>query len=676
MASVALGSGAWRRIPGEAVAALLFVFSLSFPLLSQSTWNTVGPSGGDARAFAAVPSDSHHLYLGSTVGWLYESRDGGASWHHLAKLDASDDLVLDHIVVDPRSSSTLYVAAWKLESTGGGLWISHDGGHTFHEVEALHGQSIRAFAAAPSNPNILFAGSLDGVFRSTDAGVSWTLISPAGSKEIHEVESLAVDPSNPRIVYAGTWHLPWKTFDGGKHWTNIKDGVIDDSDVFSIIVDPAKPAIVYASACSGIYKSLNGGSLFKKIQGIPATARRTRVLKQNPSNREIVYAGTTEGLYRTVDGGRSFKRLTGPDVIVNDVFIDPSNAKHVLLATDRGGVQLSDDSAATFTVSNRGISGRKVESLLIDRTHPEMLYAGVVNDKSYGGVFVSDDSGAEWRHMQKGLEDRDVFALAQSPEGELLAGTSDGLFAFVSGEDASKKPAWQPRSIIQNNITKTATVITRKGQTANIEKTVADKPRTLTGRVSSLDLNGEVWLAAGADGLFTSRDKGATWQGGFVYGQGDYTGVAAHGKEQAAIRGRLLLLSSDAGQSWHARPVPDMLTVIHRVAFSADGTLWLGAREGIFLTRDLGKTWLWIERLPFRDITDLSYDAVTNRILATSRASDFIYSIDPVRLSWNWWRTGYKLNLVRMARGKVVAATLFDGVVVEPDSAAPSVGLP
>ena len=78
---------------------------------------------------------------------------------------------------------------------------------------------------------------------------------PPGSREIHEVESLAVDPANPDIVYAGTWHLPWKTTDGGKNWHNIKQGMIDDSDVFSIILDPEKPSTIFLSACSGIYKS-------------------------------------------------------------------------------------------------------------------------------------------------------------------------------------------------------------------------------------------------------------------------------------------------------------------------------------------------------------------------------------------------------------------------------------
>ena len=62
---------------------------------------------------------------------------------------------------------------------------------------------------------------------------------------------------------------------------------------------------------------------------------------QDPVNAATVYAGTTEGLYQTTNGGATWQRLTGPDVIVNDVYVDPTNDKHVLLATDRSGVLLS-----------------------------------------------------------------------------------------------------------------------------------------------------------------------------------------------------------------------------------------------------------------------------------------------------------------------------------------------
>jgi len=632
----------------------------------------VGPAGGDARSFAAVPGQPGHLYLGSTNSWIYESADGGASWQRLAKLDTTEDLVLDHILVDTSNPTVIYVAAWKLGDTGGGLWVSRDGGRSWSELMGLHGQSIRSFTQAPSDPGIFYAGTLQGVFRSEDSGATWKQISPPGSSEIHEVQSLAVDPKNPQIVYAGTWHLPWKTEDGGTHWQSIKKGLIVDSDVFSIIVDPDKPRDVFLSACSGIYKSESAGQLFRKIQGIPNEARRTRVLAQDPRDRKIVYAGTTEGLYKTLDGGRTFRRMTGANVIVNDVYIDPRDAQHVLLATDRSGVLSSSDAAASFSASNTGFSERKVEALLIDRNHPARVYAGVVNDKEYGGAFVSRNGGASWDHIGDGLAGLDVYALAQSPDGTILAGTSQGIFALgdASATDAKDDPppAWKPMNTIANTIVKAA-VERLHGKRIDIEKRVKEKPRQLDGRISSLDLSGEAWVAAGADGLFTSRDRGATWQGGPVMGADDFLSVAAHEKTFAAARPNGVVLSRDGGESWFPMPIPLMLTRIHRVSFSTDGTLWLGAREGVFFTHDLGKSWQWIERLPFRDVDDLWYDADLNKVLVSSRASDQIFSIDPKTLGWKWWRTGYDISLVRASGQRLVVASLLDGVLLEPQAA-------
>ncbi len=645
------------------VLALAFL-SLPFSTSAQAPWSTVGPDGGDVRSFAADPANPSHLYLGTTTSWIYDSEDGGSSWHRLAKLDSDDSLVVDHLLVDSANPRRVFAAVWSLAHVGGGLWMSDDGGRTWQESKGLHGQSIRAFAQAGSNPALLFAGTLEGVFRSDNSGGSWTLISPPGSREIHEVESLAIDPHDPDIIYAGTWHLPWKTMDGGKTWHNIKQGVIDDSDVFSVIIDPQKPRTIYASACSGIYKSLNGGELFRKIQGIPATARRTRVLRQDPANREIVYAGTTEGLYRTTDGGKTFKRITGPNVIVNDVYIDPSNPQRVLLATDRSGVLMSRDGAATFTPANTGVSERKVEALLVDHSNPMRIYAGIVNDKAYGGLFVSNDGGVQWKQLADGLDGRDVFALAQAPDGTLLAGTNDGIFAL--DPDAT---AWRHRNVILNTRLKTATETVR-GTRVNIEKSVKDRPYLMDGRVFAIDLSGDTWLASTTGGIYTSRDKGATWQGGPVMGVTGYLSVTAHDSYMAAARPDAVVVSSDGGQSWWPLGIPTVLTRIHRIAFSPDGTLWLGAREGVYFTRDKGKTWMWVRRFPLVDIDDLYYDAHLGRVLVSSRGSDFVYAINSKTLDWKWWQTGFRLSVVRAVHGRLLAASVDDGVLIEPRSLA------
>jgi photosystem II stability/assembly factor-like uncharacterized protein len=648
----------YSQISASLVLFLALLALYTHSISAQSLWRTVGPDGGDARSLASVPGHPEHLYLGTALSTLYESVNGGTSWKRLARLDPADDLVIAHIIIDRADSSRILVAGWRFDKPEGGLYISHDAGRTWSETPALKNQSVFALVQAPSDPKIFIAGTLEGVFRSSDAGATWTLISPPGNKEIHEVESLAVHPLNPDIIYAGTWHLPWKTSDGGKTWENIKQGVIDDSDVFSIIIDPTSPSVVYASACSGIYKSETAGSLFHKIQGIPATARRTRKLKQDPAHRDTVYAGTTEGLYKTTDGGKTFQRMTGPDVIVNDVWIDPDNPNRILLATDRSGVLASDDAAVTFTASNHGFTARKVEALLVDSGNPAKIYAGVANDKSYGGAFVSTDGGEEWKQIEDGLGGRDVFALSQAQDGTVIAGTNSGIFAL---DQASS--TWAARNTIVNTVAQEVKKVVRGKRVSTVQ--AMEQKLELSSRIYALDLSTDVWVAAAEGGIYTSHDQGATWQGGPVAGSGDYRAVAAHGSTMAAAQANNLAISTDAGQSWMPVSIPTAITRVYRVVFSANGAMWLGTREGVYFSRDQGKNWLWLHRLPMVDVNGLTYDAQQDRILASSRGSDFVYSIDVKSLTWTWQKTGFPLYIVRSAAGHLIAASRTEGVLLE-----------
>ncbi|HUR36946.1 MAG TPA: hypothetical protein VM009_03955, partial [Terriglobales bacterium] len=448
----------FSRVAHKTVMAFLLLMTSS--LLAQQQWVPLGPDGGDVRSFGRDPHASSRILLGTSSGQLFQSLNDGKTWSRYVKLGDGRDLVLDHIVFHPKREGVIYVAAWSVEENTGDIFRSVDNGKTWKPLREMRGKSVRSFDLAPSNPEVMVAGALDGVYRSTDGGERWSLISPPNHADIRNIESVAIDPRNADIIYVGTWHLPWKTTDGGLTWTNIKQGIIDDSDVFSIIIDPVEPSVVYASACSGIYKSESAGALFRKVQGMPFSARRTRVLRQDPENRNIVYAGTTEGLWQTTDAGTTWKRMTKPNIIVNDVLIDPANAKNVLLATDRSGVLASADRGVSFVASNRGFSHRQVSSLLIDQQDSSKIFAGVINDKEFGGVFSSTDGGDTWDQMNSGLEGRDVFTLQQSLKGVLIAGTNRGVFTLDGG---SKLAAWTLRDKVVN-VVETTVKSTAKGK--------------------------------------------------------------------------------------------------------------------------------------------------------------------------------------------------------------------
>jgi photosystem II stability/assembly factor-like uncharacterized protein len=637
---------------------------LSLSLVAQAAhaqvvpWTPVGPDGGDARSLAADPSNPQHLYLGTTNSWLYQSNDGGTSWTTLARLSKTDELILDNVVVDESDPKTLLVGAHVLDHPDGGLFLSHDAGKTWTAVEAMKGQSIRALTQAPSDSRVWIAGTLRGVYRSEDGGVQWSQISPEGSMDIHEVESIAIDPKDPKVIYAGTWHLPWKTTDGGANWHNIKQGLIDDSDVFSIIIDPIVPTVVYTSACSGIYRSDSGGELYKKIQGIPSTARRTRVLMLDPTNRNTVYAGTTEGLYKTLDGGATFKRMTGPDVIVNDVYVDPKNPQHVLLATDRSGVLESDDAAATFKAANTGFSQRQVSSILVDTKTPQTLFAGVVNDKTYGGVFVSHDSGATWAQQSAGLEGRDIFAMSEAADGSVVVGTNAGILRW-SGT------TWQPIGKLVKSQTKT-TYVVHKRKREKVETTVMVPDGQIEGRVSDVNASGSVWYAATVNGVYASSDQGATWEGGAVLGKTEFRSIAADGATVVVAQRTMLASSQDAGKTWQPVSMPATSTWIQAIAVAGNGSLWLGGREGVFYSEDHGQNWSQMTTLPVSDISGLTYDPDLKRVIVTSWGSTWVMAINPSDRTFKFWDAGWRVRHVHSSGGRLLAATPYNGVVMEP----------
>lgn len=643
------------------------VYAQAVPAATQA-WAAIGPDGGDARRFAYDPRDPQRIYLGTTDSWIYESKDGGASWRRLAKLGPQDNLVVDSLAVDRSDPKTLFAGVWVMNHPDGGIYISHDGGHTWKEAPGMDGQAVLSLEQASGNPNELVAGTLRGVYRSLDKGVHWEEISPPGSTEIHEIESIAIDPYDPGIIYAGTWHLPWKTMDGGKNWQSMSKGIWVDSDIFSMIVDPSRPSVMYLSACSGIYRSNNFGNNFVRIEGIPLSAERTRAIRMDPSDRETVYAGTTAGLYKTTDGGKTWQRLTPSDVVVNDVYIDPKNPQHVLLATDRSGVLASEDGGMTFQPSNAGYSQRQVATLLTDVKTPGTMYAGVINDKRFGGVFVTTDYGRKWRQESAGLNGRDVFELAQSADGTLMAGTDNGVFRWNG-------TAWTAANRVGSEAS--ATTVVRNWRERRARYQEDQGPTAIAGRVTSLAAAGNTWYAATNQGVFRSTNDGASWDGpvlgnpdsGFFAGEGAYIAMATQGNTVYAARRAGIMMSTDGGANWERVIFPSGLSAVSALATTPQGALWAGGPQGVFYTSNQGRSWTKLQRLPVVAINSVQWDSKMGRMLVTSSESTLIFAVNPQTQTWKWWNAGWTVHQVAWTGGRLMAASEFSGVVAEPAAA-------
>ncbi len=397
-----------------------------------SDWRVTGPSGGDVRSLVVDPSDPERFYFGTLDGQIYTSTDGARSWRLLVNLNRPR-LFVDHIIVDPRNSKILYVAAHRHKEPGG-FFKSTDGGTTWRESSELHNEALHSLTQSDKNPDLLIAGTFNGIYRSLDAGDSWTALPTQNTPGLVHVESLAIDPRSTNIIYAGTWYLPYKSTDGGQTWRIIKNGIIDDSDIFAINLDPRNPSHIIASACSGIYETNDAGENWHKVQGIPSQSRRTRAILQHPTIPGLVFAGTTEGFWRSAKGGEnnSWMVTTSRQLEINAIAVHPRTPETVYISTNNYGVMVSRDGGRNFVPTNSGFSGRFVNTIVPDREMPNRVYATTINTTTGGGFFfVSKDGGSTWQPSMRNMPPRLIgYALMQDElnPNMIYLGTNLGIY--------------------------------------------------------------------------------------------------------------------------------------------------------------------------------------------------------------------------------------------------------
>jgi photosystem II stability/assembly factor-like uncharacterized protein len=604
--------------------AFLALIALAVSAQGQ-TWRSLGPPGGDVRALAADPNHSGKLFLGTADGHIFGSEDSGAHWVLLGRAGRQQDAVITAIIVDPRDGNVVFASAWTRDSaTGGGVFRSGDGGLTWRE-SGLDGEAVRALAMSPSDPDVLVAGTLDGIYRSRDAAKSWERISPEHDEELRNLDSLAFDPSDPQTIYAGTFHLPWKTADGGRTWHPIHEGMIDDSDVMSLLIDESDAQRIYASACSGIYRSDDRGGQWRKIQGIPYAARRTYAITQNPRHPASVYAATSEGLWKTSDGGATWRRTTPDSWVVNTVVVAGGEPARVLIGTEKLGVLASDDDGEHFREANTGFNHRQVIGVGLEGGRSARILVLLAHAPE--PVLESDDGGKSWSPAGRGLSTETPMRVYAAPTGGWwVAPARGGLMRY----DAQKQE-WLPSGTVIEEAGNSGVAGSSGGRVSG-RKTTRDA-RPLSEVVTDMAFSSKVWYAATNSGLFASRDGGATWVpkpiGPLPSLPVESVLVSPDGQRIRAVSLRGLVFSNNGGDSWtwHDLPLQAGGAVSLYPDPARENVLIASAHNGLYISRDSGSTWEQVgSGLPSTPVQ--SFAAIGGVFVASMRTGGLFVSSD------------------------------------------------
>lgn len=225
---------------------------------SGATWADMSPpaDGAEVLALAIDPLHTDTIWAGSSAyADLFKSTDGGKTWAP----SFPTNVIIDAIAIDPTRTDTVYAAG--SGGHGGGILRTTDGGHTWTTLYGLKfGASVESLAMAPGSPTTLFAGlggDSIGVLKTVDAGATWDKL-PATSG--WWVSSLAVDPATADSVYAGTGQGLFKSTDGGTSWAAATLPNSYQSNVSSVLIDPTSPAIVYAATDAGVFRTVDAGA--------------------------------------------------------------------------------------------------------------------------------------------------------------------------------------------------------------------------------------------------------------------------------------------------------------------------------------------------------------------------------------------------------------------------------
>ena len=577
---------------GAATALLLFIAATASAAdtaqFGNLNWRLVGPfRGGRVLAVTGDPSDAQHFYFGSVNGGVWETHDAGRTWQ--PTFDSESVGSIGAIAIAPSDSKTIYVGT----------------GEADMRSDIAQGE---------------------GMYKSTDAGKSWTHI---GLADTQQIERILVDPADARHVYVAALGHPYgsneqrgvfASRDGGKTWQKLL-GPNADTGAIDLAFEPGDPSIIYAALWqtrrppwnvyppsngpgSGLFKSTDGGAHWAQIKGhgFPdAHVGRIGIAisKAAPKRVYAIVDGDEGGLYRSDDAGANWVKTTGDARIwqrgwyFGEIAADPRNPDRVYAMNTI--VLRSDDGGKTFLALKGDPTGDDFHALWIDPNDPQRQILGVDQ-----GALVTLNGGATWSSWYN------------QPTAQIYHVSTDNRFPYwvYGSQQDSGAIALPSRGVSGNGITmREFNEVAVGGESDNIAPDPDDPQTVFGGRVDKLDLRTQQVRNVDPTLALPALSRG-TWTLPLVF--------SPHHPHVLFFANQRVFRTDDHGEHW--QPISPDLTredpgtpknldpvtaadnlgqgprrgVVYALAPSpvADGLIWVGTDDGlIWRTRDGGTHW-------------------------------------------------------------------------------------
>lgn len=597
--------------------------------LSSSTFGglkfrAIGPAltSGRIIAFAVNPSDRSQYYVGVASGGVWKTTNAGTTWTPV--FDNEGSYSIGAVTLDPKNPATVWVGTGELNSQrsvayGDGIYRSDDGGKSWKNMGLKTSEHIARIIIDPRSSNTLYVASQGrlwgpggerGLFKTTDGGKTWK--ASLSISENTGVTDVIQDPVNPDVLYAAAyqrrrhvWTLInggpesaiYKSTDAGETWTKLKSGLpSDDLGRIGLAISPVDNKVLYATVEAankkgGIFRSTDYGATWEKRNPFDATALYYSQIVADPKDVDRLYILNTF-LMVSDDGGKTLNRVPEKfkHVDTHAMWIDPKHPNYYLVGCD-GGIYESFDRGENWNYKSN-LSVTQFYDLTVDNATPFYnVYGGTQDNFTLGGPSqtrsASGITNADWFVVVGG----DGFRVQVDPQDpNIIYGESQygGLVRFDkrTGEFIGIKP----------------------------QEAKGDAPLRWnwdSPLIISPHSNTRLYFAANK--LFRSDDRGNSWK------------VINNELSRAIDRNKLPVMDKVWGVDAVAKHASTSFygnATALTESPKKEGLIYVGSDDGLIqITEDGGNNWRKIEKFP--SVPDTTY---VTRLFASQHDTNTVYA--------------------------------------------------